>query len=361
MRKRRAKSRIAWHGRLRAHDIGRACNAAARRDEMLQHNVAVLGWRVARVGTRPGAARIRDFHGILTPAAEMAPVLRLIERAARADCTVLVQGETGTGKELAAHAIHALSPRGGGPFHARNCATLSPTLLESELFGHVRGAFTGAIHDKKGVFALANRGTLLLDEIAEASPEIQGRLLRVLQEKTFVPVGATTSQTVDVRLIAASNKSMVAEVAAGNFREDLSFRLRVVPLVMPPLRERTGDAEALFLHYVAVHNATSDLRTVERVTDDALAAVRAYHWPGNVRELQSAVEFAFVVGEGPVLGCRTSRPSSAAGCRRSHEATGPQRRKALVTRRSSRRSSDIGGIGRRPLPSWESAARHSGG
>jgi two-component system response regulator AtoC len=244
---------------------------------------------------------VRDFHGILTRAPEMEPVLRLIGRAARADCTVLVQGETGTGKELAARAIHALSPRSSGPFLARNCATLSPTLLESELFGHVRGAFTGAIREKKGVFALAHCGTLLLDEIAEASPEIQGRLLRVLQEKTFVPVGETKSRTVDVRLISATNKPIKAEVAAGNFREDLSFRIRVVPVVMPPLRERTGDAEALFLHYVAAQNAASSLRSVEQVSDAALEAVRAYPWPGNVRELQSAVEYAFVVGEGPVL------------------------------------------------------------
>jgi len=243
----------------------------------------------------------------------MQSVLRLVERAARADCTVLVQGETGTGKELAARAIHALSPRARGPFLARNCATLSPTLLESELFGHIRGAFTGAVQDKKGVFALAHRGTLLLDEVAEASPEIQGRLLRVLQEKTFVPVGATKSQTVDVRLIAATNKPMVAEVAAGNFREDLSFRLRVVPLLMPPLRERTGDPEALFLHYVTLQNSTSVLRTVERVTDDVLDAVRAYHWPGNVRELQSAVEYAFVVGEGPVLGIADVPPELRGG------------------------------------------------
>jgi len=268
---------------------------------------------MARVVKGPRAAEIREFHGILTRAPEMQSVLRLIERAARADCTVLVQGETGTGKELAARAIHALSPRSRGPFLARNCATLSPTLLESELFGHVRGAFTGAIREKKGVFALAHRGTLLLDEVAEATPEIQGRLLRVLQEKTFVPVGDTRSQTVDVRLIAATNKPMVAEVAAGNFREDLSFRLRVVPLLMPPLRDRSGDAEALFLHYVAVHNATSALRAVERVSDDVLDAVRAYPWPGNVRELQSAVEYAFVVGEGPVLGLEDVPPELRGG------------------------------------------------
>lgn len=263
---------------------------------------------MARSGKREAAAELRDFHGILTRAPEMDPVLRLIERAARADCTVLIQGESGTGKELAARAIHALSPRAGGPFLARNCATLSPTLLESELFGHLRGSFTGAIRDKKGVFSLAHRGTLLLDEVAEAPREIQGRLLRVLQEKAFVPVGGTKSETVDVRLIAATNKPLTAEVAAGRFREDLSFRIRVVPLLLPPLRERRGDAEALFRHYVSVHNETSELRRVESIADAVFEAVGAYGWPGNVREVQSAVEYAFVVGDGSLLGLEDLPP-----------------------------------------------------
>jgi len=279
---------------------------------------------------RPARSDLIEYHGIYTQAPEMKEALRVLERAARAECTVLINGETGTGKELAARAIHASSPRSKGPFLARNCATLSPTLLESELFGHVRGAFTGAIREKKGVFQLANRGTLLLDEVAETPAEIQGRLLRVLQEKTFVPVGSVRSVSVDVRLISATNKPLADEVAAGRFRNDLRFRLRVVPLVLPPLRQRSGDAAALLWHLIELHNRQSDLRTVDAVSRDVFAAVGDYEWPGNVRELQNAVEYAFVVGEGPVLQLhelppeiRGERPSDAdrasAGKRRESE------------------------------------------
>ena len=239
--------------------------------------------------------------------------LRLIERAAAADCTVLLVGETGTGKELAARAIHALSPRRGEPFLARNCATFSPTLLESELFGHVRGAFTGAIREKKGVFSLADRGTLLLDEIAETPLEIQGRLLRVLQEQAFVPVGGQRSLRVDVRLISATNKTISEEVRAGRFRDDLSFRIRVVPITMPPLRERDGDVVELFWRFVRDQNDASPLRKVRTVSAEALEAAARYEWPGNVRELQNAVEYAFVVGEGDGIGLDDLPPEIRGG------------------------------------------------
>jgi transcriptional regulator with PAS, ATPase and Fis domain len=230
----------------------------------------------------------------------MASLFVTLQRVARASCTVLVGGETGTGKELAARAIHAESPRRRAPFEAVNCATFSPTLLESELFGHVRGAFTGAVRDRAGLFALADRGTLFLDEVAEIPLELQGKLLRVMQEKTFVPVGATRSVTVDVRVISATNKALRREVSEGRFREDLSYRMRVVPLSLPPLREREGDVEALFWHFVEAMNGQG-LRRIEGVTRAAMDAIRSYPWPGNVRELQSAVEYAFVVGEGPIF------------------------------------------------------------
>ncbi|TMA65318.1 MAG: AAA family ATPase [Deltaproteobacteria bacterium] len=223
-----------------------------------------------------------------------------LRRIARAQCTVLVGGETGTGKELVARAIHAESPRRRAPFQAVNCATFSPTLLESELFGHVRGAFTGAVRDRQGLFALAHQGTLFLDEVAEIPLDLQGKLLRVMQEKTFVPVGATRPVTVDVRVISATNKPLRREVDEGRFREDLSYRLRVVPLLLPPLRRREGDVEALFWHFVSQLNQQG-MRRIEGVTRTAMDAILAYTWPGNVRELRSAVEYAFVVGEGPVL------------------------------------------------------------
>ena len=223
-----------------------------------------------------------------------------LRRIAQAHCTVLVGGETGTGKELAARAIHAESPRSRAQFRAVNCATFSPTLLESELFGHVRGAFTGAVRDRAGLFSLAHGGTLLLDEVAEIPLDLQGKLLRVMQEKTFVPVGDTRPVTVDVRIISATNKSLAREVAQGRFREDLSYRLRVVPVHLPPLRHRGGDVEALFWHFVDRMNHQG-LRRITGVTRPAMDAIRSYPWPGNVRELRSAIEYAFVVGEGSTL------------------------------------------------------------
>jgi len=248
----------------------------------------------------PPHLRLRSFHGIFTAAPEMEALFTKLRRVARAQCTVLVGGETGTGKELVARAIHAESPRRRAPFQAVNCATFSPTLLESELFGHVRGAFTGAVRDRQGLFALAHQGTLFLDEVAEIPLDLQGKLLRVMQEKTFVPVGGTRPVTVDVRVISATNKALRQEVDEGRFREDLSYRLRVVPLLLPPLRRREGDVEALFWHFVNQLNQQG-MRRIEGVTGTAMDAILAYTWPGNVRELRSAVEYAFVVGEGPVL------------------------------------------------------------
>src|SRR5213593_3018975 len=230
-----------------------------------------------------------------------------MRRVARAQCTVLIGGETGTGKELVARAIHAESARRRAPFQAVNCATFSPTLLESELFGHVRGAFTGAVRDRAGLFALADGGTLLLDEVAEIPLDLQGKLLRVMQEKTFVPVGGTRPVTVDVRVISATNKALRREVAEGRFRDDLSYRLRVVPLSLPPLRQREGDVEALFWHFVDEMNQ-GGLRRVRGVTRGAMDAIRSYAWPGNVRELRSAVEYAFVVGDDPILDVRDLTP-----------------------------------------------------
>src|SRR5215467_2492822 len=199
---------------------------------------------------RPYHLGLRSFHGIYSQAPAMDALFTRLRRIARASCTVLLGGETGTGKELVARAIHAESPRRKAPFQAVNCATFSPTLLESELFGHVRGAFTGAVRDRAGLFALADGSTLFLDEVAEIPLDLQGKLLRVMQEKTFIPVGGSRPITVDVRVISATNKSLRREVAEGRFRDDLSYRLRVVPLSLPPLRQREGDVEALFWHFV---------------------------------------------------------------------------------------------------------------
>ncbi len=247
-----------------------------------------------RVGT--------NFHGIVTDAPEMLAFFELLKRVARADVSVLIRGESGTGKELAAKAIHRLSGRSEGPFQAVNCATFTSDLLASELFGHVRGAFTGAVRDRKGLFELGDGGIVFLDEIAEIPLEIQARLLRVLQERRFVPVGAMQSRSVDVRVVSATNKALRQEVSAGRFREDLMYRVRVVPVFLPPLVERQGDVELLIWHFIEKFNVRQGLpREITGIDADAFEALLGYSWPGNIRELRNVLEYAFVVGEGEVL------------------------------------------------------------
>jgi two-component system response regulator AtoC len=248
----------------------------------------------------PARLKLREFHGLYTASPEMEACFRIIRRVAEEDCSVLIVGESGTGKELIARAIHEESGRRKGPFRAVNCAGLSPTLLESELFGHVRGSFTGAVRDKEGLFTVADKGTLFFDEVSEIPLELQGRLLRVLQEKSFLPVGGTRPINVDVRIISATNKALHEEVAEGRFREDLGYRIRVFPLYVPPLRERRGDIDALFWHFVGELNQTSR-RQIEGVTRVAMDILRRYPWPGNVRELHSAIEYSFVVIDGTIL------------------------------------------------------------
>jgi len=261
------------------------------------------GWLVA---IEPRARRSEGtvlFHGMWTRDPGMKEAFHVAERAARRDASVLVRGETGTGKELFARAIHTLSPRSDGPFAAINCAALPGALLESELFGHVRGAFTGAVRDQPGFFRTAHRGTLFLDEIAELPLELQAKLLRVLETHTVLPVGSREPVPVDVRIVAATNTSLRRAVESGRFRADLMYRLRVVPIFLPPLRARTGDIALL------VEKNLDDLnrqggRQVLSIAPAARAALERYAWPGNVRELRSALEYAYVVGEGPVLGLR---------------------------------------------------------
>lgn len=252
-----------------------------------------------RIRRHPKLA-ITNFHRILSASDTMHDFFRLVERVARTDSSVLIRGETGTGKELVARAIHELSPRAKGPFRALNCATLTPELLASELFGHVRGAFTGAISDRQGLFALANNGTIFLDEIAELPLDIQARLLRVLQEQTFIPLGGTEPVQVNVRVLSATHQALRELVEARRFREDLMYRIRVVPLYLPRLAEREGDIEALLWHFIDEFNAKSE-RQIDGVAEDAMLAMLHYAWPGNIRELRNVVENAFAVGEGPHL------------------------------------------------------------
>jgi transcriptional regulator with PAS, ATPase and Fis domain len=213
---------------------------------------------------------------------------------------VLVRGESGTGKELIAHALHSLSVRSRGPFRAINCAALPPTLLESELFGHVRGAFTGAVRDSSGHFRLADRGTLFLDEVAEMPLDLQAKMLRVLETRTIIPVGGREPVPVNVRILAATHRALRREVEAGRFRADLMYRLRVVPLFLPPLRERQGDILPLALRFLdELHQRGA--RKVERFSPGARRLLEGHAWPGNVRELRNVMEYAYVIGDGPVV------------------------------------------------------------
>jgi two-component system response regulator AtoC len=240
-------------------------------------------------------ADAEEFHGLVSRDAALLRAFQTIRNVAETDATVLVRGESGSGKELVARAIHLESHRGKGPFVAVSCAALTPGLLESELFGHVRGAFTGAVKDRTGLFEQAHGGTLFLDEVAELPLEMQSKLLRVLEERVVTPVGASREIAVDVRVVAATHRALRAEVDAGRFREDLMYRLRVVPVFLPPLRERRGDVEVLLRFFLRRFNKAGP-RHVETIGPKAMRALLNYSWPGNVRELRNVVEYAFAVG-----------------------------------------------------------------
>jgi two-component system response regulator HydG len=224
-------------------------------------------------------------------------VLKLAEVVAPTSSTVLIQGESGTGKEVVARYIHNLSPRAEGPFLSINCGALPETLLESELFGHVKGSFTGAVRDKQGLFAAARSGTFFMDEVGEMPPSLQIKLLRVLQEREVIPVGATEAIPVDVRIIAATNRDLEEEVRRGNFRADLFYRLNVIALELPALRDRKDDL-LLLLDAFLQDLATERGSDVKALSSEAMDAVMVYDWPGNVRELQNALEHAVVLTRG---------------------------------------------------------------
>jgi transcriptional regulator with PAS, ATPase and Fis domain len=241
-----------------------------------------------------------NFQGILSRSPAMQGVFQIIQNAAETTATVLVRGESGSGKELVAKAIHDLSSRRNAPFLAINCAALSSNLLESELFGHVRGAFTGAIKDHNGLFQRSHGGTLFLDEVAELPLDLQAKLLRVLQERNYIPVGGDRSIDVDVRIVAATHRSLREEVKTGRFREDLMYRLRVVPIFIPPLRERREDIGLLIWHFIQQHN-NENFRHIDKIDPPAMKVLLDYQWPGNIRELHNVVEYAFAVGRGSTL------------------------------------------------------------
>jgi transcriptional regulator with PAS, ATPase and Fis domain len=238
--------------------------------------------------------------GIIGSSPAMQEVYRTTRQVARSSASVLLLGETGTGKELIAHAVHTLSGRRDRPFVRVNCGALSESLLESELFGHVRGAFTGAIDNRTGRFEAAHQGTIFLDEINSTTLHLQVKLLRALQEREFERVGDTRTIRVDTRIIAASNRDLLELALEGRFREDLFYRLNVVPIYLPPLRERTQDIPQLVTHFLNHYNEKND-RYVAHIEQRALEAMQRYLWPGNVRELQNYIERAVVMATGDEL------------------------------------------------------------
>jgi two-component system, NtrC family, response regulator AtoC len=248
-------------------------------------------------GEGPPARRAAAGHPVVAVGATMRSLLALAERVAGSEISVLLRGETGVGKEVFARLLHALSPRAAKPFLAVNCAELTGTLLESELFGHERGAFTGALGAKPGLFESAHEGTVFLDEVGELPPPVQARLLRVLEVREVRRLGSVRPRTIDVRFVAATNRDLEADVATGAFRQDLYFRLDGFPLTIPPLRERLDELEALARHFTAAaaRGPAPDL------APEALARLRAHAWPGNVRELRNVIERAVLLcGEGPI-------------------------------------------------------------
>src|SRR5580693_434580 len=253
-----------------------------------------------RFGSGEQASNERKFEQVIGNSPALESVLQQVERVAPTDSTVIIQGETGTGKELIAHAIHNLSSRCGRPFVRLNCAAIPLDLLESELFGHEKGAFTGAIAQRVGRFELADKGTLFLDEVGDIPAGLQPKLLRVLQEQEFERLGSTRTQKVDVRLVAATHRNLDDMVTRGDFRSDLYYRLNVFPVLLPPLRARREDIHGLVMHFVEKFGRRIG-KQVEYIPETTMSALTFYEWPGNIRELQNLIERAVILSDDGVL------------------------------------------------------------
>jgi transcriptional regulator with GAF, ATPase, and Fis domain len=256
-------------------------------------------WRELAAAASAPSGAIPARFGIVGDSPKMRAVYELLGKVAPTDVSVLILGETGTGKELVAQALHEHGRRKSKPFLAENCAAVPPNLLESELFGHTKGSFTGAIADRPGHFVAANGGTVFLDEIGDMPLAMQSKLLRVLQEGEVRPVGSNKVLKVDVRIVAATNKDLAAMTKQGTFREDLYFRLNVITIQLPPLRERTGDVRHLVRFFL--QRVSAEMGRAIGITDEALAALEAWRWPGNVRELENVIRRAAVFADGAIV------------------------------------------------------------
>jgi transcriptional regulator with PAS, ATPase and Fis domain len=281
--------------------VGKRLKELERREQLLERRERELNLLRERVNRHAAAKHF------VARSAPMQDVLEMAVRVAPLDTTVLVYGESGTGKEFIVRLIHDQSPRAAGPFVSINCAALTETLLESELFGHVRGAFTGAVRDKAGLFEVAGHGTLFLDEIGEVAPTVQAKLLRALQEREIRRVGAERSIKVDARVVAATNRDLRAAVATGTFREDLYFRLGAFIITVPPLRDRRDDIPVLVQEFLS-RAASRMKKDVRGVSADAMSALMNYAWPGNVRELEHAIERAVILANSVTIRVRDLPP-----------------------------------------------------
>jgi formate hydrogenlyase transcriptional activator len=292
---------------------------------------------VAKFGPVNQGRNPRRFEQLVGNSLALESALEQVERVAPTGSTVLLQGETGTGKELIARAIHNISPRCGRPYIKLNCAAIPFDLLESELFGHEKGAFTGAIAQKIGRFELADKGTLFLDEVGDIPLALQPKLLRVLQEQEFERLGSTRTHQVDVRLVAATNRDLADMVKQGKFRSDLYYRLNVFPLLLPPLRARREDIPALVAHFVEIHGRRMGMQ-IEHIPPKTMAAISSHHWPGNIRELQNFIERSVILSDGnvlrsPLAELKSSSEVESPGATTLEEADRDHIRKTLKTTR----------------------------
>ncbi len=291
----RAKVQLLTNGEARDHVL--LVSAAPVEHEGESFAIVMLEDITELNGLRRRLRTEQSFAGIIGRDVRMQELFETIREVAEVDVSILIQGESGTGKELVAVAIHNEGPRANKPFVPVNCGALPEGLLESELFGHVKGSFTGALRDKKGRFELAHGGTLFLDEVADLTKVVQAKLLRVLQEGTFERVGAEKTISADVRIISAANRDLKREVERGNFRDDLYYRINVVPIYVPPLRERKNDIPLLIDHFLD-RIIKDENQNPPGISDDAMSLMMDYHWPGNVRELENAIQFAIVKCKG---------------------------------------------------------------
>jgi DNA-binding NtrC family response regulator len=309
--------------------VGRRAKELDRREQMLERRERELNLLRERVQRH---AAEKSFVAVSRP---MQDVLELAARVAPLDTTVLVQGESGTGKEFVVRMIHDQSPRAAAPFVSINCAALTETLLESELFGHVRGAFTGAVRDKAGLFEVASGGTIFLDEIGEVAQTIQAKLLRALQEREIRRVGGERNIKINARVVAATNRDLRAAVDAGTFREDLYFRLGAFVISVPPLRERREDIPPL-VHAFVTRAATRMKKDVRSVSAEAMTALMSYPWPGNVRELEHAIERGAILAHGPTIGLKELPPEISQKSRRAtqHDTLDLQEQERVLIERA---------------------------